>query len=404
MIRLWKENNKIVLTYIQEIGPDNWAFKELESEGEVTIKKTFTFSKDALYEPEEKTHEENGLIFWDEGDPEPIHFVFAELIGEYYKVKKGVLIDKFDIYIHKSLKLESNLFIAPTNISIFGVVSSLTDKDIYLGGNRQNALSEEGFRLMVSSFPNTHEKNRYVKARVASILRTYIDHIEDAEEKYHKYMNKKATKKGQDLKNLLRETELNKYELILKKLQEMLNSETAYSEKQWQEEILQILLLIYPKYIAVFREVPVKGRNMHDRFLDYMLVDSSGYTDIVEIKRPFGKSIITDTVYRNNYIPLRDLSGTIMQLEKYIYFLNRWGAEGEKHLTEKYKADLPKDLIIKITNPSGIIIMGREFNLTEDQKMDFEVIKRKYKNVVDIITYDNLLQRLKSTIEQIKKL
>jgi len=93
-----------------------------------------------------------------------------------------------------------------------------------------------------------------------------------------------------------------------------------------------------------------------------------------------------------------------MQIEKYIYYLNRWSYEGEKSLTEKYQNELPQGFDIKITNPSGIIIMGRENNLSIEQKRDFEVVKRKYKNVVDIITYDNLLERLRLTIEQIKKI
>jgi len=132
-------------------------------------------------------------------------------------------------------------------------------------------------------------------------------------------------------------------------------------------------------------------------------VDANGHIDIIEIKKPFNNSIITKGKHRNNYIPLRELSGTIMQLEKYIFFLNRWGADGEKYLSAKYKAELPADIEIKITNPSGIIIMGRDNKLSAEQKLDFEVVKRKYKNVVDIITYDNLIHRLQITIEQIKK-
>jgi hypothetical protein len=48
--------------------------------------------------------------------------------------------------------------------------------------------------------------------------------------------------------------------------------------------------------------------------------------------------------------------------------------------------------------------MGRENNLSVEQKRDFEVVKRKYKNVMDIMTYDSLINRLKTTIEQIKKI
>ena len=55
---------------------------------------------------------------------------------------------------------------------------------------------------------------------------------------------------------------------------------------------------------------------------------------------------------------------------------------------------------IRITNPSGIIIMGRNKGMSIEQQQDFEVIKRKYKNIIDIITYDDLLERLKFTIAQ----
>jgi hypothetical protein len=153
----------------------------------------------------------------------------------------------------------------------------------------------------------------------------------------------------------------------------------------------------------VFKNVPVKDDAYRNKYLDYLLVDSNGHVDIIEIKQPFEKSIMTEGKYRNNFIPLRELSGTIMQLEKYIYYLNRWGQDGEAKLSDKYKQDLPEGLKIKITNPGGIVIIGRDNNLTDDQKLDFEVVKRKYKNVVDIITYDNLIRRVELTIEQIKK-
>jgi hypothetical protein len=89
-----------------------------------------------------------------------------------------------------------------------------------------------------------------------------------------------------------------------------------------------------------------------------------------------------------------------MQVEKYLYYLNRWGTDGEVTLTERYREVLPQGFSIKITNPSGIIIMGRDNNLTEAQRRDFEVVKRKYKNIADIITYDDLLRRLEFVIKQ----
>ena len=72
-------------------------------------------------------------------------------------------------------------------------------------------------------------------------------------------------------------------------------------------------------------------------------------------------------------------------------------------MTEKYKDKLPNNLKINITNPKGIIIMGREHNLSPNQIGDFEVIKRKYNNIIDIMTYDDLIKRLIFTIEQLEK-
>ena len=91
-----------------------------------------------------------------------------------------------------------------------------------------------------------------------------------------------------------------------------------------------------------------------------------------------------------------------MQIEKYIFWLNKSGRTGELLLNKDYADKLPTGLNIKITNPSGIIIMGRSLFMSEEQKDDFEVIRRKYKNVVDIITYDDLLNSLSVTLENLK--
>ena len=170
----------------------------------------------------------------------------------------------------------------------------------------------------------------------------------------------------------------------------------GYTEARWQIEIIQIIQLLYSKYVHAIPEAPVKDSLAgKDRYIDFMLVDASGYVDAVELKKPFAECIVTKNVYRDNHVPMRELNGTVMQLEKYLYHLNRWGQQGEKKLNDCYGDQLPDGVAIKVVNPSGMIIMGRDNDLTEDQKSDFEVIRRKYRNVVDIITYDDLLRRLK---------
>ena len=91
-----------------------------------------------------------------------------------------------------------------------------------------------------------------------------------------------------------------------------------------------------------------------------------------------------------------------MQIEKYIFHLNRLGDDGLKTLKIDNESKLLfKEPSLKITNPKGLIIYGRNNELqTEQQKLDFEVLKRKFSNIIDIITYDDLLERLQRLIEK----
>ena len=85
--------------------------------------------------------------------------------------------------------------------------------------------------------------------------------------------------------------------------------------------------------------------------------------------------------------------------EKYIYYLNKTGV----FLTTAQKANLPTNFEIKITNPSALIIAGRDIHMTQEQKSDLEIIKRKYKNVVDILTYDDIVRRIENILTMLKQ-
>lgn len=399
MIHFSTDDDRWILTYIPDNNPA-WVEKEFEEGNEIFLKRTFTFKKNDLhYDLSSDTSQEEEIF-----EEKEYQFSFSEpLDNEYYKIKKGVLIDERDIYFHKDITLEPSFFVAYQNISIFGSIEVLVNEDIIIGGDKKSAIPFDEFQNLLQQFPNTYELKRYAQARISTVLRNYIDTAADGTKKYQTYMNKKISRKGADLFTGLKEMELVKYRAVHSKLIEMLKNEDQYNEKQWQKEIVEIILLLYPKYISVFRDVPVKDEKIADRFLDFMLVDSSGHIDVIEIKRPFDNCILTAGKYRNNFIPLRELSGTIMQLEKYIYYLNRWGKEGEKYLSNRYANELPAGFEIKITNPSGIIIMGRSNSLSVEQLHDFEVVRRKYKNVIDLVTYDDLIHRLGFIIEQLQK-
>ncbi|EIC86069.1 hypothetical protein SPM24T3_04637 [Serratia sp. M24T3] len=51
----------------------------------------------------------------------------------------------------------------------------------------------------------------------------------------------------------------------------------------------------------------------------------------------------------------------------------------------------------------SIMIPRGNHDKSTSQKLDFEIIKRKYTNMMDIITYNDFLRRLNRTISALKK-
>jgi len=203
--------------------------------------------------------------------------------------------------------------------------------------------------------------------------------------------------------------DLERVDFFRKSLDEFLKKPIGKSEKNWQKLILEIIKFLYPKYILVLEELEVKDpyynnegkAKTNKRKIDLALLDIDGTIDVIEIKVPEVK-ILSTGEYRNNFYPLKELSATILQLEKYIFYLNKGGVGIEKEIEKKYKKYLPKSFNVKITNPQGIIIAGRNNIWTDRQKRDFEIIKREYKNLIDILTYDDLLYRLNNLYNILK--
>jgi hypothetical protein len=385
-------NNNLVLIYSSDYS--GWIEERIKTKGYVKLKETFTFTEKHIIE--KTLDEELGGEF---------RFLLGEIDGDYYKLDKSIIGTKNQFYFHKDILFELKHFCANKNVSILQKIDHNIETDFYLGGNHNNSIPIEVFRKLIKAFPNYYELRKYVDARITSILSDNMDFVRDSESSYNKYLNKKTKADRKNILKLFKTQDEFKLKTILDKLEAMLKNEVDYSENQWQEEIVQIILLLFPKYISVFKEAGFKDiYNNKFRRLDYVLIDYAGHVDIVEIKKPFDNSIMSASKYRDNYIPRRELSGTIMQIEKYIYYLNKSGMETEKSLTEKFKTELPEKLDIKIVNPRGMIIMGRTLDLSGEQLNDFEIVKRKYKNVMDIFTYDDLIDRIKISIEQVKKI
>jgi len=391
-IHISKTEDSLSLSYFPDLRGSKWVYNRLEEFGHVTIRKVFDFTEEQLLER----------------DSEWSIFRLGIRKGDYYVVDKNILDLSYDLKIHSSCAISHKTFIANRGVSVFRHMDAVLSEPITIGGGEDGSISEAEFKELLKQFPTSTELNHYVRSRITRILKDYFETTTDAQSKFEDYLNKRSQKRQISREPLSKEYELEKYEFIRDELTNMLKNPDAYVEKDWQSKILHFLLLLFPKYISVLDNLHIKDfyskpNQVTNRYIDITLVDVNGHIDIVEIKRPFANCLVTGGKYRGNYAPKKELSGSVMQVEKYIFHLSKWGRDGEKEISAKRKKDLPKGLSLRITNPKGMIILGREDDLTDEQLFDFEFIKRKYSNIIDIMTYDDLLNRLDNIIEMMKR-
>lgn len=369
---------------------------------EVSIRKTFWVSLSVLVGQLPNGLDANGFS-------DSIRtFKIGRVDEDYYLIDKNVLGLKHDLKITRQVKLASDLFIAHRNISIFSRIDALCEEPIIIGGDAESAIPIDEFRRLLKTFPTSTEVDRYAASRITRVLKDYLDTMSDAETKLQEHLRRKEPKQEIKRVGLVAEYETDKFEFVRDELKAMLDSPEGYSEADWQRRILKFILLIFPKYIAVLPNLQIidfysTPDSAKKRCIDLTLVDAGGTIDIIEIKKPFERCLLSNKPYRDNFTPKKELSGAVMQAEKYIFHLSKWGQAGEVAIQKARASDLPPGLKIQITNPKAILILGRDNDFTTAERLDFEIIKRKYANMMDILTYDDLLRRLNNIIFMMKR-
>lgn len=384
-------------------GSGKWVWDELTVHKKVFLSRVFRLKFSDLLNPPTPLEDPNGHKY---------RFQLGTFNGGYVDIPARILNIKNDLHIDRAVKVSRATFVAERNVSIFRRLSALLDHSnpIVIGGTHPNAIPQDVFEELIKKFPNSLELDHYANARVYTILSEYLDGMKDARGRYDSYLNKKSkvlpSTAKLDLK-VLEKLEIEKYILIRDLISDALVNKKDLSENEWQKLMLQFLLLLFPKYIMVLENIPINDyysdpTKKTERYIDIGLLDANGNLDVIEVKKPFDDKILRKSQYRDNSIPTTELSGSIMQAEKYLFHLSKWGVQGEKALNTRYAAKLPAGMEIRISNPKAIIIVGRDqiggAKMTGSQLLDFEVIKRKYANMMDIITYDDLLRRLNHTI------
>ena len=341
-----------------------------------------------------------------------IMFCIGERKGNYYYLNKNIFENQYDFVYHidlvekLGLKLEEKDFYQGRFAKVIKLISDCVQKEVKIVPDDYEILESgyipiSDYKKLISSFPNQREISLYKRKVIESIIGNYFENLSSIE-KYNNYVNKMRNKvlEKKDIIQINKTLDIYKYELILLELTKML--EGNYSELEWQEKLIPIILLMYPKYVKCIKKVRIFIGNGHYKEIDYLLIDAEGNIDIIELKKPFEDCVLRKAEYRKNFIPGLELSGAIQQVQKYIYYLETFKSSNEDYINKKYFNEL-NGLTIKIINPQAIIICGRSFNFDQRQKQDYEIIRRQYKSLMEIITFDDLILRLQTTIRLLKK-
>ena len=367
--------------------------KRLDTKDGVTIKHTFFVTKELLCSDVEEDND------WEE----TLRFCIGTIGESYIELDSEVLGANHSFYFGNEIKLKPEMFTAYRNISILRKIDEVIERDFYIGGDWEahNGISKETFDNLISKFPKTAELDKYAHMRIASIIKDDFPECDKFEAIYEKFIasrNGSYASPSSSLSDYNVQIELEQFTVAYHELKNMLDRYEAIDEKKWQEKIHNILQLLYPKYICCAREIKFYGGGKNDKQPDFLLVDANGFVDILEIKKADVRML---TQYRNNYVASREVSGAIQQIEKYIFCLNSYD-KAKKDISDKLDGMLPNGLKTQVVNPQGILLAGRSNEFTNEQKKDFELIKRQYKHVADIMTYDDLAQRLKNIIASLK--
>ena len=390
MKKIYKSNENLIFEYSSNDSLE-WLVKKI-NDGEGYLN-GFNFNKEDILELDE--------------DERLIKLSLAKKNGDYYQI---CIDEKITYLLYKDINLDidvSKIMVSKYS-NIFNIISKfIIDKNVIKIGGADCDIPTEDFNKLLASFPTNREKELYYCKKVQLILENYFENIIDYNSKYERHVKNKSFINNifkKDISEIVT-YDIERYELILASLKKNLNKSEVFSEADWKQYIAEIILLLFPKYINYHKEAYVKLTKSRKKreFIDFILVKDNGAVDVLEVKKPDCNSIISNATDHGNYYSTKTLSTVVMQTEKYVYNLNRNIESTENSFDFKYSKEYPGNFKFRIMNPKGLIIIGQADKYSKEQLEDLEIIRRMYSNIIEIITYDDMINMLERQIELLKK-
>lgn len=164
--------------------------------------------------------------------------------------------------------------------------------------------------------------------------------------------------------------------LAISDLSNALNSATA-NEAALQRTLTIHPILFGPEYIRVQPEFPLGS----DYRADYAVVRGSGLVDLVEIEASSHKLYVN-----KGKDPSAALTHAEQQVLDWLDLHARYGG----YLQERMPG---------LRRPRGFVIIGRSATLSEESARKLEQRNRAYDSVLEVLTYDDVLDRAKKLLE-----
>ena len=411
-----KKDRQLILCYETE---SDWLEEKLEEDQDFQIYKTFSFSK-------------KDLIFKDEESPlgYEYKFVFGEKVQNYFRIDKEKISATFDLYIDVSLSINQSWFVTSSSkrskyqdktgeeksSSIYGNIlyafkNFYKHDKLFIDIDSESTFKDDGFHITQSTykhfveiFPTATNVKYQTLSIFTKLLKSELD-VVDYEEIYSRYKSREiSVRNKEDIKT----EEICKQEKVkfiyakdqlLKSLERSAAGEFIH-EDEFSKLIAQIFCFLNPKYVKIHTKLNISdytGARANCQ-ADLSLIDCEGNIDLIEVKSPQAyPNLFRKRQYRNHYVPSGELSGAINQLEQYLKCLTKMTTEEISNKNPALQNEMG-EIKLKAVHPKGYIIFGRDaasFNgdNINQKKLDFELIKNTYKDVVDIITFDELVQR-----------
>ncbi len=189
-------------------------------------------------------------------------------------------------------------------------------------------------------------------------------------------------------------------ETVIREMEDAIDSDK--NENYWQRFFREYILLFNEGYLKIIEKQNIGLIKI--KIPDFLLLSTSYFLDIVELKRPSTNLLVKDKNTRNNYIWDKEINIGISQVENYLQILNSNAEVIASQLSKSLRI-----LDLSIIRPRGFIIAGTS-KLLEDsdddyigkKKNDFRILNDSLKNV-EIILFDDYLKRLQNLLKILKE-